>query len=99
MNRFVKFLFILIIPIFLINCPTHKDNTLRNGLTAFYLNCTGGSVSACNSSCNGSCGAPDGAVVTSDKVSCINSCQANCSSNCNLGTTLLLYLANHPIKK
>ncbi len=99
MNRFVKFLFILFIPFLLINCPTHKDNTLRNGLAAYMLSCTGGSVSACNSSCTSYCGVPDGAVVTSDKVSCVNTCQASCSSNCNLSTTLLLFLANHPVKK
>ncbi|MBP9889467.1 MAG: hypothetical protein KBF93_24435 [Leptospiraceae bacterium] len=99
MNRFVKFLFILFIPVLLINCPTHKDNTLRNGLASYMLNCTGGSVSACNSGCNNYCGVPDGNPVKSENVNCITTCQSSCASNCNISTTLLLYLANHPIKK
>ncbi|MBP9884686.1 MAG: hypothetical protein KBF93_00220 [Leptospiraceae bacterium] len=99
MNRFVKFLFILSIPFFLINCPTHEDNSLRNALVNFSLNCKGGSVASCNSGCNNQCGVPEGSAVTTDTLSCLNSCQASCSSDCNISSSLLLYFASHPIKK
>ncbi|MBP7280360.1 MAG: hypothetical protein KBA66_02200 [Leptospiraceae bacterium] len=99
MNRFVKFLFILFIPFLLINCPKYEDNTLKNALVLFSLNCKGGSTTACYSACNPQCGVAEGAAVTTDKLSCLNSCQSSCASDCNLSSTILLYLASHPIKK
>lgn len=99
MNRFVKFLFILFIPFLLINCPKHDDKSLRNALITFSLNCKGGSTAACYSACNSQCAVGEGGAVTTDKLSCLTNCQTSCASDCNLSSTLLLYLASHPLKK
>lgn len=102
MNRFVKFLFILLVPFLFTNCPTHPSNpdkVTKNSLILYSFNCHGGSLTACNGGCNSQCGIADGAAVTTDKFSCLTNCQSTCSSDCNVSTTLLLYLSNHPIKK
>ena len=99
MNRFVKFLFILFIPVLFLNCPKHEDKSLRNALVTFSLNCKGGSTAACHSGCLPQCGVAEGAAVTTDKLNCLSTCQSTCTSDCNLSSTLLLYLASHPIKK
>jgi hypothetical protein len=95
-----RFLFftILFLSLFLSNCKTHEDNSFRNALYLYSVNCVGGSADSCRSACNNKCGVPAGSAVTSDKLYCMNSCQDSCATSCDLSTAILLYLAAKPLK-
>lgn len=94
MKSTVKFIFFILFSFIILNCKTHKDETLDKALFAYIAGCYGGSISACRSACVPQCGvASETDPINNTLYPCVSNCHTNCSSSCDT-STILLYLSN-----